>query len=233
MSGDVHPDRALSIEEVEQAWSDGTERAKAGDYATALDAFIRCAETGHLVGASFAVGHFYERGPDGVPKDLMKAERWYRRAIAEDNSNDARFHLAKIILAQHRDGKSTVDRERSDEAVALLRELAGEGDPYALLYLGMLAFDGIAVPRSLDDAERLFSGAADQGFVVALIQLSRVAFAKGERFRAIRLRIRATARVLALFVREPNDKRLAFMHQGVGMDRKFPGWMASKHWPQF
>ena len=97
------------------------------------------------------------------------------------------------------------DRERTDEAITLLDSLAEEDDPYALIYLGELAIEGIAVSKSFDRAEHMFSRAADQGFVVASIQLSRVAFAKGQYFRAIGFRLRAAARAIALFAREPYD----------------------------
>ncbi|MGB7405531.1 MAG: SPOR domain-containing protein [Pacificimonas sp.] len=114
--------------------ADGVERWKAGDYKEAVILWLPAAARGDGH-ALFNLGLAHRQGR-GVPKDLARAEDFFKRAAAKGH-NPARTYLG-IFLAR---------RGETAEAVKLWRTAAAKGDPHARYMLGIRMFNGDGVKK--------------------------------------------------------------------------------------
>jgi TPR repeat protein len=205
-----------------RAWDDAVALAKEGRYATALAIFQRIADNGYY-GAAYAAANLLERGAGDLPSDLGAAEQWYARAADEDGDLDAKFDLARIIL--RRNELHSEAHERAEQAVQLLTELAKGGHIHSIIFLGLLYLEGRDVPRDPSLADNFLQQAARRKFVVAILKLSRLEFAKGHLLQGLTLRLRAFWLTLSIMRRNPNDPRLSYVHAGYKTgDENFKGW---------
>jgi TPR repeat protein len=219
-----------SDEEAQRAWDDARSLAMQGRWATALAIYMRLSDDGYAP-VAYTVAHILERGPTDVPQDLAKAEEWYERAVTESDDPDARLRLAGVILRRRSEIKCPDDKSRVDYALHLLHELADGGNPYAALYLGRVYSEGKFLPRSFERAEHFFQKAADQEFVFAFVELSRIAFRTRRPLRAISLRVQAHLKVIRIMCSGLNDKRLFLVHPGIpSTEEKASGWHEPNLW---
>lgn len=199
-------------DEARTAWSDAIFLAKKGEGRTALAIFYRLANDGYQ-GAAYTIGSLFERGLGDTPADGVKAEEWYQRAVLENNDAEARFHLARVILRNH----TQVDEEgrrRIDYALMLWRELSDEGYDKAAIALGSAFFEGALVDRDIKRSEYYFQKAADSGYIIAFVFLSRIAWIQKKPCRAIMLRLSAICRFSVVFFKNQADDRLFLMPYG-------------------
>lgn len=219
--------------EAQKAWSDAVVLAKQGHYATSLAIFLRLANDGYC-GAAYVVGYLFECGIGDVPRDLQQAEIWYERTVAEGDDEDARYDLARVILCRSTAFPGSVESGRINFALGLLEDLASSGNPYAAIHLGSVYLEGRSVPRDLEYASVLLERAADRGFVIAFVQLSRIALRKGSLLGAVLLRLKAAFRALVIMFHNVDDRRLFLMHRGVRTgSEEFPGWKVAQKWERF
>lgn len=108
----------------------------------------------------FTLGKIYASGDARVPKDLVEAEKWYRKA-AELGHPGAQFALGMIY--DYKDGA---------EAVKWLRKAAEQGHDMAQLHLGLHYNRGSGVAEDGAEGARWVRKAAEQGNSRAMSVLS-------------------------------------------------------------
>ena len=109
------------------------------------------------------LGRLYAKGL-GVPKDLVKAVEWYRKA-AEQGYADAQYSLAEMY-----DKGEGVPKD-SVKAVEWFRKAAEQGDAAAQSRLGSIYGGGLGVPKNLAKAVEWERKAAEQGHALAQFSL--------------------------------------------------------------
>lgn len=114
--------------------ADGVQKWKNGDYKEAVILWLPAAARGDAH-ALFNLGLAHRQGR-GVPKDLARAEDFFRRAAAKGH-NPARTYLG-IFLAR---------RDETQEAVRLWTLAARAGDAHARYMLAIRMFNGDAVKK--------------------------------------------------------------------------------------
>jgi TPR repeat protein len=128
---------------------------------------MTAAELGHGPAmTSLAVS--YQRGLD-LPKDVLKAEECYMKAIALNDSR-AMVLLAKLYLqqpVQKKAGKNKEVKELLERAIAL-------NNPDAMTTLAELYIRGIVIPQDLTKAIELLKSPAQLGNSTALFMLGKL-----------------------------------------------------------
>jgi hypothetical protein len=105
------------------------------------------------------LGVLYHDG-QGVPKDLGKAAKWFRKA-AEQGNAVAQHYLASLYYQ----GKGVP--QDFAEAAKWYRKAAEQGNAVAQLYLASLYYQGKGVPQDFAEAAKWHRKAADQGLSIA------------------------------------------------------------------
>lgn len=145
--------------------------------------------------AHYNLGVCYETGRT-VNKDLDKAVMHYRAAVRGGHPL-ATYNLGVLYLNGHGNantGQSLLEKASRlgvpqaktfvahkyleagnyDEAVPLLKEAAAAKDPDALFYLGLCCERGLAVPKDIVAATKLYARAASQNHAGALEALAAI-----------------------------------------------------------
>lgn len=135
------------------------------DDALTLSLWLRRAEQGGAE-AQFTVGTMYATGK-GVPLDYVEAEKWFRRAAAQDHPR------ALWAMGSLYDNGWGVARDRV-EAFRWYRLAAEKGEPQAQTNLGAFYIEGVVVEPNAPEAVAWFKRAAVQGSVRAMISLANI-----------------------------------------------------------
>lgn len=112
------------------------------------------------------LGLFYDEGRYGVPQNVQKAERWYRRAVAQ-NDNTAKRNLAIFLL------EKKGDKRYREEIVKLLQEVIESGDDKTknILYQVAIKYQaGESVAKDEPFAHQIFVWLANKGMPDAMNQ---------------------------------------------------------------
>jgi hypothetical protein len=125
------------------------------DYATALRLLLPLGAQGSA-GAQRRLGEMYESGR-GVAKDDLEAEKWFRRAAAQ-NDLDAEWYLG--FMYHH--GRKGIPKDFS-EADKWYRAAAEQGHILSQTSLASAYKDGDGVLRDAYEAAKWFVRAANQG----------------------------------------------------------------------
>ncbi len=133
---------------------EGVEKWKQGAYKEAVMAWLPPAARGDA-NALFNLGLASRQGR-GLPKDLEKAEDFFRRA-AEKGHNPARTYLG-IFLAR---------KGQDEEAIRLWRQAQRAGEPYAHYMLGIKMFNGEGVKKDWPRAYAYMLVARNSGLAQA------------------------------------------------------------------
>jgi TPR repeat protein len=144
------------------------EAFKAKDYAKAFSEWKVSAEAG-FADAQFDLGVLYAHGL-GVPQDLDRAERWYRRS-AEQGNRDAEFALGEMYSR----GWGAGARDQANAMRWLQVENAGDGMPTG-------DWDSVAdygQPKDQKQAAYWYRLAAEKGLAEAQYSLGRL-YARGQ-----------------------------------------------------
>ena len=140
---------------------EGVAKWKAGDYREAVMLWLPAAARGNRH-ALFNLGLAYRQGR-GVPKDLDRAEDFFRRAAEQDHA-PARTYLG-IFHARRGDNA---------KAIELWRKSAATGDPHARYMLGIRYFNGNGLPKDRSQAYGLMLLASNAGLTQAGKALRRM-----------------------------------------------------------
>lgn len=117
---------------------EGADAYGRGDYATALKEWLPAAEQGDA-NALFNLGQLYRLG-QGVPKDVQKAEDYYRRS-AEKGHIGAQGNLGTLYYF------AVPNAPRVDDALKWWQRAAAKGDARSQYMLGVVFYNGKDVPR--------------------------------------------------------------------------------------
>lgn len=117
---------------------EGADAYGRGDYATALKEWLPAAEQGDA-NALFNLGQLYRLG-QGVPKDVLKAEEYYRRA-AEKGHIGAQGNLGTLYYF------AVPNAPRVEDALKWWQRAAVKGDARSQYMLGVVFFNGKEMPR--------------------------------------------------------------------------------------
>jgi TPR repeat protein len=153
-----------------------------------LKRFLAAANAGDPA-AQCNVGVLYLRG-EGVPKDPVQAELWFRRGALQGNVN-AQVNLAYLYATGPGVSKDPAEAAKWYRAAAEAGHLASQR------HLGFLYYTGQGLPRDWEEAARWYSIAADRGHALAQFDLAVMHWrGKGirrNRSKAIALAFRAAS----------------------------------------
>lgn len=182
-------------------WGKAEEAAKRGDVAGVLFLWKALADKG--VWQAYArIGELYERGADGVDKNLDQALSWYRKAVFEGDDPVAHVGLGRAYYSGTGVELDYVSALRHFE-----KAFAG-GLPEAGIYLGIMYYGGIGTQRDVRRAEKYFEFAAGSEYFFAYFKLARIAFDEGRYLRGVRLWVTGWLLGLRLSKEDPHDPRL-------------------------
>lgn len=132
----------------------GLKAYEAGDFTTAMRAWLPLAEAGDAE-AQFRVGRMFDVG-EGMAVNAKKAVFWYGKAATAGHAKAA-YNLG----IRYHDGDGV---EKSEETAAKLFAIGANGNiPKAQLNLGLLYVGGKGVPRDYVQAYKWFFIAAASG----------------------------------------------------------------------
>ncbi|WP_428331795.1 SPOR domain-containing protein [Novosphingobium sp.] len=138
---------------------EGVDAWSRGDYDTAVQQWQIPANKGDA-DAMFNMGQAYKLGR-GVPRDMGKAEDYYRRAAQKGHVRAADNY--GILLFQ---------TSRQSEALPWLNAAADRGEPRAMYILGIAAYNGDYAPKDVVRAYALMTRAAATGLQQAQSSLA-------------------------------------------------------------
>lgn len=138
--------------------------------------YRRAADQGHA-GAQYNLGTLYFNGR-GVPRSNDQAIEWFARA-AEQGHADAQNALAIARrppepVRTFEDGVIAFNEERYHDAFMIVSPLSREGHAGAQYVLGALHLLGRNIPYNPEEARRLFTLSARQGYNDARLALERM-----------------------------------------------------------
>jgi FimV-like protein len=70
------------ILKAEQRYKDAVKLEKANEHKAAFEAYLDAGKQGHAL-AELRLGELYDKGSDGVQRDLQESARWYQKARAQ------------------------------------------------------------------------------------------------------------------------------------------------------
>lgn len=147
------------------------------DLAKAFEYYRLAAEQGHQ-GAQIGLGLMYRNGA-GVETDSWQAFNWFQKAADQGNPH-AHFYLGTMYSS----GEQVPPGERPapdfERAAKHFRVAAEAGLPSGQFALGYLYLDGFGVEKDPARGLALLEAAANQGFVVAALELGKL-YMNGER----------------------------------------------------
>ncbi|MEO0500639.1 MAG: hypothetical protein AAF205_08810, partial [Pseudomonadota bacterium] len=141
--------------------ADGVEKWRSGQYKEAVMLWLPPAARGDAH-ALFNLGLAARQGR-GLPKDLARAEDFFRRAAAKGH-NPARTYLGIFLARRGEDAK----------AIDLWRESAAAGDAHARYMLGIRLFNGDTIARDWPRAYAYMLLARNTGLRQATKALTRM-----------------------------------------------------------
>jgi TPR repeat protein len=80
--------------------------------------------------------------------------------------------------------------------------------PEGALYLGMIYYQGLDVPKDMERARTYLEKAVEGGYCYAFIPLALIAFRKGRIVQAAKLYLEGRRRAQEIARQDPNDDRL-------------------------
>jgi TPR repeat protein len=137
------------------------EAIQQGEYEKALKILKPLAEKGDAQ-AQYNLGQCYFSGW-GVAKDWEQAEKWLRKAAAQDHE------WAKVLLGYTVDGLG-----KHEEAAKIYAWAAEKGVAAAQVRLGQMYAKGLGVEQNMREAVRLYELAAKQGEAAGQAELAQI-----------------------------------------------------------
>jgi TPR repeat protein len=149
------------------------------------------------------IGELYETGGGNLEKNLDEAVKWYRKSVFDCDDPIAHLGLGRIYY----DGAAGVVEDRS-KAMYHFQKAYINKLPQAGIYLGIMAYFGIATEKDKNKAREYFQLAADNGYFLAYAYLARIEFASGYLYSAIKLALKSWKLMAQLTKADPHDPRL-------------------------
>ncbi len=191
----------IDNKEHDEKWVQAVSVFNDGDVEGALFLFKRLADEG-CAPALTEIGNIYEHGW-GVQRDLDKAIEWYTCAVDLIDDLNAHLGLGRSYFARR---LSIADYERARyHFIRLIEEKNHRG---ALYGLGILYEFGLGVEQSYDYAERYYQLAVEQGHLLALRNMARIAFRRKRYLRGCWLWLRASIKIIRVGGKDLGDPRL-------------------------
>lgn len=131
-------------------------------------AYRKAAEMGNR-DAQCALGYWYLNGEEGYPKDIIEADRWFRRA-AEHGEHEAQFQMG----VSYDIGRSV--KKSKKEAAKWYMRAASKNNVRALYELGCCYYYGDGVRMDNRAAYSRFKRAAERGHAWAIFMLGECYF---------------------------------------------------------
>lgn len=182
-------------------WDKAEEAARQGDTAGVLFLWKALADKGAWP-IYARIGQIYERGADGIEKNLDQALSWYRKAIFEGDDPVAHAGLGRAYYEG-----TGVERDYVS-ALRHFEKAFAAGLPEAGIYLGIMYYHGIGTARDVRRAEKCLEFAAKSEYFFAYGPLARIAFDEGKYLRGARLWVKGWLLGLRLSKTDPDDPRL-------------------------
>jgi TPR repeat protein len=194
----------LPDEEIAKVWALAEGAANDGDHYKLVSVLKRLDELGER-GVAARIGEFYEMGGIGIEKDIKQAVWWYERAVARRHDPIAHLGLGRLYYEG-----VCVPQDLKKARSHLVRAMAN-GIPQAGIYLGLMSMTGTGAERDLEEADRMFSFAAIQGFPIGYRYQALLAIDAAKPGRAIWMFLRElilTTRLRILDLNHPNIWKL-------------------------
>jgi hypothetical protein len=142
----------------------------AQDYLAAAGWMALAGSQGHVASQS-RLAWMFEKGL-GMPKNMIEAARWFQMA-ADAGDLESTTHLGWL----YETGAIGLTSSGKPDWVAALKwyqRAAAGNDASAQYHLGLLYRDGIGVAKNEAEARVWFKKAADQGYVIAQLNLEQL-----------------------------------------------------------
>jgi len=160
---------AIAVAQGETEVNKGYEYYKEGNYKEALTWFRQAADKGNAI-AQNNLGYMYDNGL-GVEKNYVEAVKWYRKAADQGNA-DAGNNLGCMYYNGLGVEKSDTEavkwlykaaKQGNVAAYENLVNMAENGNADAQYNLGIMYEVGLGVKKSITEAKKWYTKAADQG----------------------------------------------------------------------
>ncbi|MBQ4406756.1 MAG: SEL1-like repeat protein [Bacteroidales bacterium] len=146
----------------------GDQFSEEGRYDEALQCYRKSADMG-CVEAQYSIGYCYDKG-NGVEQDNQKAKEWYRKAIAQGNT-DAKWALQWLEEKEEDEGEDREDTkvevapppQTDEEKFAEWLEFANNGKAWAQNNVGWAYENGFGVAKNMAKAIEWYQKAANNG----------------------------------------------------------------------
>jgi len=187
-------------------WQQASDVAALGDFPGLVSAWESLVQKG-VWQLNARIGEIYERGVEGVERDIQKALTWYRKGVFEGDDPLAHVGLGRAYLK----GSGI----KQDYAMALkhFEKAYASGSREAHIYLGVMHSLGAGVRKDLDRAQQYFEVAAASEYFIAYAFLARLAFERGRVVRAVMLIVRSWFTGARISKRDPTDPKLLGMEK--------------------
>ena len=184
-------------------WNEATRCLKAGDFPKALSIWTELDRDGEHY-ASTEIGHLYEVGGLGVPRNYEEAAKWYRKAVFALDDPDAHLALARMLFNRQLQGDDAAEAF-SRHALAA----AERGKSMGWLLLGLAYAGGRLGIVDKTKAAFYYERAASEGMILAERRLVRLAMDSHRYFAAAKLYLHSYFKSVRIAIRNPADPRLA------------------------
>lgn len=149
------------------------------------------------------IGELYEAGGGDLEKNAPKAEEWYQKAIEKTDDSLAHLGLGRIYY----DGATGIIQDRQKSAHHFLKAYS-DHLPQAGLYLGIMAYFGVALAKDTEKAKEYFQCAGKDGFVLAFAYLARIEFRSGNMLKSLKLAFASWKLMIRLLTADPHNPKL-------------------------
>ena len=192
-------------QKIEELWHSAEDAAALGDIRKVVSVLEHLSNIG-CVEALSAIGTIYEAGGGNVDKDAEQAVKWFQKAL--EFSEDPVAHVGLGRAYYYSLGGLRKDYER-----ALFHfNRAFETDlPEAALYMGILAYEGVAIEKNTLKAKKYFKQSASHGYCLSYVYLARLAFFNKQFIKALFSFFRAYLMAWNIGRKDPSDRRLIGM----------------------
>jgi TPR repeat protein len=149
------------------------------------------------------IGTLYESGGRNLNVDLNEAVKWYRKALVEFDDPIAHLGIGRAYY----NGTGGVQQDFGKAFFHFQKAYRAE-IPESGVYLGIMAYNGIAIKKDAYKAMEYFKTSAAHDFCLAYVYLVRIEFSFGHFIKAIKALLKAISLLHRLKKDDPSDRRL-------------------------
>lgn len=193
------------LQDIDELWRNVESAASLGDSRDVIFALEQLSNAG-CVEVLSTIGTLYEAGGQNLDKDAEQAVKWFQRSL--EFSDDPVAHVGLGRACYYNLGGVIQDYER---ASFHFNKAYQDGFPEAALYMGICAYEGLAIEKNILKAEEYFKQSASQGYCLAYLYLARLSVINKRFIKASYFVLTAYLKTWKIRRKDPSDRRLIGM----------------------